>query len=116
MLDVAQQFKYKRMMKEPHNYLEGRTIAMIFEKNSTRTRFSFQAGIAHLGIGYCPEERGIFSSLSCEENLMLPPRVAAEGGMSVDEIAPIAATARSARSRARICSLTTGTQHANASR
>jgi branched-chain amino acid transport system ATP-binding protein len=29
--------------------------------------------IAHLGIGYCPEERGIFSSLSCEENLMLPP-------------------------------------------
>jgi ABC-type branched-subunit amino acid transport system ATPase component len=30
--------------------------------------------IAHLGIGYCPEERGIFSSLSTEENLMLPPR------------------------------------------
>ncbi len=42
--------------------------------------------IAHLGIGYCPEERGIFASLSCEENLMLPPRVAAEGGMSIDEI------------------------------
>ena len=36
-------------MKEPHDYLAGRTIAMIFEKNSTRTRFSFQAGIAHLG-------------------------------------------------------------------
>lgn len=49
MLDVAQQLKYKRMMKEPHDYLAGRTIAMIFEKNSTRTRFSFQAGIAHLG-------------------------------------------------------------------
>jgi ornithine carbamoyltransferase len=49
MLDVAQQFKYKRMMKEPHDYLAGRTIAMVFEKNSTRTRFSFQAGIAHLG-------------------------------------------------------------------
>ena len=32
--------------------------------------------IAHLGIGYCPEERGIFASLSCEENLMLPPRAA----------------------------------------
>ena len=31
--------------------------------------------IAHCGIGYCPEERGIFSSLSCEENLMLPPPV-----------------------------------------
>ncbi len=29
--------------------------------------------IAHLGVGYCPEERGIFSSLSCEENLLLPP-------------------------------------------
>ena len=47
--------------------------------------------IAHLGIGYCPEERGIFASLSCEENLMLPPRVAggnngASSGMSVDEI------------------------------
>jgi branched-chain amino acid transport system ATP-binding protein len=42
--------------------------------------------IAHLGIGYCPEERGIFASLSCEENLMLPPRVATEGGMSIDEI------------------------------
>ncbi len=42
--------------------------------------------IAHLGLGYCPEERGIYSSLSCEENLLLPPRVAAEGGMTVDEI------------------------------
>ncbi|MBQ5938803.1 ABC transporter ATP-binding protein [Massilia sp. AB1] len=43
--------------------------------------------IAHLGIGYCPEERGIFSSLSTEENLLLPPRQkGAEGGMSVDEI------------------------------
>jgi branched-chain amino acid transport system ATP-binding protein len=41
--------------------------------------------IAHLGIGYCPEERGIFSTLSVEENLMLPPQVQ-EGGMSVDEI------------------------------
>jgi branched-chain amino acid transport system ATP-binding protein len=41
--------------------------------------------IAQLGLGYCPEERGIFSSLSCEENLMLPPRVASNG-MSVEEI------------------------------
>ena len=41
--------------------------------------------IARLGIGYCPEERGIFASLSAEENLMLPP-VLAEGGMSLDEI------------------------------
>jgi branched-chain amino acid transport system ATP-binding protein len=41
--------------------------------------------IAQLGIGYTPEERGIFSSLSCEENLTLPPRVAS-GGMSVEDI------------------------------
>jgi branched-chain amino acid transport system ATP-binding protein len=41
--------------------------------------------IAKLGIGYCPEERGIFASLSAEENLMLPPVIAA-GGMSVAEI------------------------------
>ena len=41
--------------------------------------------IAHLGLGYCPEERGIFASLSCEENLLLPPPVAA-GGMSLEEI------------------------------
>jgi len=42
--------------------------------------------IAHLGIGYCPEERGIFSSLSAEENLMLPPELAGGPGMSVAEI------------------------------
>jgi branched-chain amino acid transport system ATP-binding protein len=41
--------------------------------------------IARLGIGYCPEERGIFASLSCEENLMLPPAVSS-GGMGLDEI------------------------------
>jgi branched-chain amino acid transport system ATP-binding protein len=41
--------------------------------------------IARLGLGYCPEERGIFSSLSAEENLMLPPRLA-DGGMSVEQI------------------------------
>jgi len=41
--------------------------------------------IAHLGLGYCPEERGIFASLSCEENLLLPPPVAT-GGMSLEEI------------------------------
>ena len=41
--------------------------------------------IAKLGIGYCPEERGIFASLSCEENLLLPPEIAS-GGMPIDEI------------------------------
>src|SRR4051812_32385169 len=38
--------------------------------------------IAHMGIGYCPEERGIFSTLSTEENLLLPPEVQ-KGGLSV---------------------------------
>jgi branched-chain amino acid transport system ATP-binding protein len=43
--------------------------------------------IAHRGIGYCPEERGIFASLSAEENLLLPPALKGAGqGMSVDEI------------------------------
>jgi branched-chain amino acid transport system ATP-binding protein len=41
--------------------------------------------IAQLGVGYCPEERGIYASLSCEENLLLPPKVGS-GGMRLDEI------------------------------
>lgn len=41
--------------------------------------------IARMGIGYCPEERGIFSSLTAEENLLLPPELA-KGGMGLAEI------------------------------
>ena len=41
--------------------------------------------IARLGVGYCPEERGIYASLSTEENLMLPPLLGPEG-MPVEEI------------------------------
>ncbi len=41
--------------------------------------------IARQGIAYCPEERGIFSSLNVWENLMLPPKVRA-GGLGVDDI------------------------------
>ena len=41
--------------------------------------------IARTGIGYCPEERGIFASLDVTENLMLPP-VIAPGGLTLDEI------------------------------
>lgn len=41
--------------------------------------------IARKGLGYCPEERGIFASLTCEQNLLLPPRVA-DGGLSLDEL------------------------------
>ncbi|XKE43696.1 ABC transporter ATP-binding protein [Cobetia sp. UIB-001] len=53
--------------------------------------------IAHLGVGFCPEERGIFASLSVEENLLLPPLVRSTGhdqshsqgqsqSMSLDEL------------------------------
>lgn len=42
--------------------------------------------VARMGIGYCPEERGIFASLSCEQNLMLPPVVGEGQAMTVDEI------------------------------
>ena len=41
--------------------------------------------VAQRGLGYVPEERGIFASLNVSENLLLPPTVA-EGGMSVEEI------------------------------
>jgi branched-chain amino acid transport system ATP-binding protein len=41
--------------------------------------------IARLGVGYCPEERGIFASLDVEENLLLPP-VVRSGGLGLDEI------------------------------
>jgi branched-chain amino acid transport system ATP-binding protein len=41
--------------------------------------------IAHLGVGYCPEERCIYASLSAEENLLLPPPLA-PGGLTVEEV------------------------------
>jgi len=41
--------------------------------------------VARLGVGYCPEERGIYSSLSAEENLLLPPAIGPDG-MSLEEI------------------------------
>jgi len=42
--------------------------------------------IARIGVGYCPEERGIFSSLSTEENLLLPPRLKGAEAMQLEEI------------------------------
>jgi branched-chain amino acid transport system ATP-binding protein len=54
-----------------------------FEGNETIDQASNR--IARMGIAICPEERGIFSSLDVEENLMLPPQVA-DGGLSVPEI------------------------------
>jgi branched-chain amino acid transport system ATP-binding protein len=65
--------------------------------------------IAHLGIGYCPEERGIFSSLSVEENLMLPPEIA-KGGMSVEEIYEMFPNLRERRKTAQGTKLSGGEQ------
>ena len=49
ILNTAADFKNKLANREPHEQLRGRTLAMLFEKPSTRTRTSFQAAIAHLG-------------------------------------------------------------------
>ncbi|MGK6311728.1 ABC transporter ATP-binding protein [Neorhizobium sp. DT-125] len=69
-----------------------RTIVGIIRERKGEIRFAGRdmLGVplhrtAHSGIGFVPEERGIFSTLSVEENLTLPP-VVAEGGMSLDEI------------------------------
>ncbi|MDX3809902.1 ABC transporter ATP-binding protein [Bosea thiooxidans] len=57
--------------------------SVVFEGKETTSLPS--RAIARLGIGYVPEERGIYSSLSVEENLMLPPRIRG-GGLSVEQI------------------------------
>jgi ornithine carbamoyltransferase len=49
ILDTAKELKQKLRRHEPHEYLRGRSIAILFEKPSTRTRTSFQAASAHLG-------------------------------------------------------------------
>jgi ornithine carbamoyltransferase len=49
ILDVADQMKYNQKHGLPHDYLRGKTLAMIFEKNSTRTRVSFETGMYQLG-------------------------------------------------------------------
>jgi branched-chain amino acid transport system ATP-binding protein len=57
--------------------------SIVFEGQETIGHSSNR--IARLGIAYCPEERGIFASLSVEENLLLPPQVR-PGGLSVEQI------------------------------
>ena len=69
-----------------------RTIMGILRKRTGEITFAGQDMMsvslhrtARAGLGFVPEERGIFATLSVEENLMLPP-VVAEGGMSIEEI------------------------------
>jgi branched-chain amino acid transport system ATP-binding protein len=60
-----------------------RSGSILFKKKEITTLTSNR--IAHLGLAFCPEERGIFASLDVEENLLLPPQVAA-GGLSLAQI------------------------------
>lgn len=70
-----------------------RSIMGIVQKRTGSVRYSGSTEtirwasnqIARLGIGYCPEERGIFASLNVTENLLLPPAVKG-GGLSLDEV------------------------------
>ena len=65
------------------NMVGRRTGSIVVNGNETMGIPAHQ--IPRLGVGYCPEERGIFSSLNVEENLLLPPTVRS-GGMGLDEL------------------------------
>ena len=70
-------------LKSVMGIVEKRSGSVTFEGRETVGHPSDE--IARLGLAYCPEERGIFSSLNVEENLLLPP-VVKPGGMSLGEI------------------------------
>ena len=70
-------------LKSVMGIVERRTGSVKFDGRETIGQRS--DAIARLGLAYCPEERGIFSSLNVEENMLLPPQVK-PGGMSLDEI------------------------------
>ncbi len=70
-------------LKSIMNMVGRRTGSIMINGNETINTAPHH--IARLGVGFCPEERGIFASLNVEENLLLPPTVRS-GGMTVDEI------------------------------
>ena len=70
-------------LKSIMNIVGRRTGSIVINGNETLRMKPHH--IPRLGIGYCPEERGIFASLDVHENLLLPPTVRS-GGMSLDEI------------------------------
>lgn len=70
-------------LKSIMGIIKSRSGSIQFEGDELAERESHQ--IARLGIAYCPEERGIFASLTVEENLLLPP-VVRQGGMRLDDI------------------------------
>jgi len=70
-------------LKSIMNMVGRRTGSIVINGNETLQMKAHH--IPRLGIGYCPEERGIFASLDVQENLLLPPTVSS-GGMSLDEI------------------------------
>ncbi|MBR2513506.1 MAG: ABC transporter ATP-binding protein [Halomonas sp.] len=70
-------------LKSIMNMVGRRTGSIVINGNETLRMKPHH--IPRLGIGYCPEERGIFASLDVHENLLLPPTVRS-GGMSLDEI------------------------------
>ncbi len=70
-------------LKAIMNMVGRRTGSIVINGNETLIMKPHR--IPRLGIGYCPEERGIFASLNVEENLLLPPTVRS-GGMSIDDI------------------------------
>ncbi|MEH6389525.1 MULTISPECIES: ABC transporter ATP-binding protein [Pseudomonas] len=70
-------------LKAIMNMVDRRTGSIMIDGRETLNVAAHR--IARLGVGFCPEERGIFASLSVEENLLLPPTVAS-GGMSLDEL------------------------------
>ena len=51
LLDLSKEFKRKKLSGEPHRYLEGKNIVLLFEKTSTRTRCSFEVAGMDLGCG-----------------------------------------------------------------